>query len=146
MEAQGYMIRDNVNLQDIQSTMLLVRNGQQSSGKATRHIDVRYYFIKDQIDQKLMRLEYCPTDIMVTDVLTKPLQGTQFRCLRALLLNYADPALMSVKIKIATQSPGVKTGLSSLATKILTSGLSDRARKPPSSLSVILTLFCVAPE
>ena len=51
-----------------------------------------------------------------------------------------------VKIKIATQSPGVKTGLSSLATKILASGLSDRARKPPSSLSVILTLFCVAPE
>ena len=83
MEAQGYMIHDNVILQDNQSTMLLACNGQQSSGKATRHIDVRYYFIKDQIDQKLMRLEICPTDLMVADVLTKPLQGTQFRHLRA---------------------------------------------------------------
>ena len=83
MEAQGYMIRDNVILQDNQSTMLLACNGQQSSGKATRHIDVRYYFIKDQINQKLMHLEYCPTDLMVADVLTKPLQGTQFRRLRA---------------------------------------------------------------
>ena len=95
MEAQGYMIRDNVILQDNQSTMLLARNGQQSSGKATRHIDVRYYFVKDQIDKKLMRLEYCPTDLMVADILTKPLQGTQFRRLRARLLNYADPVLMS---------------------------------------------------
>ena len=95
MEAQGYMIRDNVIMQDNQSTMLLARNGQQSSGKATRHIDVRYYFVKDQIDKKLMRLEYCPTDLMVADMLTKPLQGTQFRRLRARLLNYADPVLMS---------------------------------------------------
>ena len=95
MEVQGYMIWDNVILQDNQSMMLLAHNGQQSSGKATRHIDVRYYFIKDQIDQKLMHLEYCPTDLMVTDVLTKPLQGTQFWRLQARLLNYADPALIS---------------------------------------------------
>ena len=95
MEAQGYMIRDTVILQDNQSTMLLACNGQQSSGKATRHIDVRYYFVKDQIDKKLMRLEYCPADLMVADMLTKPLQGTQFHHLRARLLNYADPALMS---------------------------------------------------
>ena len=95
MEAQGYMIRDNVIMQDNQSTMLLARNGQQSSGKATRHIDVRYYFVKDQIDKKLMCLEYCPTDLMVADMLIKPLQGTQFRRLRARLLNYANPVLMS---------------------------------------------------
>ena len=70
-------------LQDNQSTMLLAHNGQQSSGKATTHIDVRYYFVKDQIDKNLMRLENCPTDLMVADMLTKPLQGTQFRRLRA---------------------------------------------------------------
>ena len=120
MEAQGYMIRDNVILQDNQSTMLLARNGQQSSGKATRLIDVRYYFIKDQIDQKLMRLEYCPTDLMVADVLTKPLQGTQFCRLRAQLLNYADRALMSDPQEYAgahgpgpPSSPGADTGLPS---------------------------------
>ena len=47
------MIHDNVIMQDNQSTMLPARNGQQSSGKATRHIDVRYYFVKDQIDKKI---------------------------------------------------------------------------------------------
>ena len=120
MEAQGYMIRDNVILQDNQSMMLLARNGQHSSGKATRHIDVRYYFIKDQIDQKLMRLEYCPTDLMVTDVLTKPLQGTKFRRWRARLLNYADLALMSDPQECVgahgpgpPSSPGADTGLPS---------------------------------
>ena len=120
MEAQGYMICDNVILQDNQSTMLLARNGQQSSGKATSHIDVRYYFIKDQIDQKLMRLEYCPTDLMVADVLTKPLQGTQFRRLRARLLTYADPVVMSDPQECVgahgpgpPSSPGADAGLPS---------------------------------
>ena len=120
MEAQGYMIHDNVILQDNQSTMLLAHNGQQSSGKATRHIDVRYYFIKDQIDQKLMHLKYCPTNLMVADVLTKPLQGTQFCRLRTQLLNYADPALMSHPQECVgahgpgpPSSPGADTGLPS---------------------------------
>ena len=53
--------------------------GQQSSGKATRHIDVRYYSIKNQIDQKLMRLEYCPTDLMVGKLILMYVKSPSFR-------------------------------------------------------------------
>ena len=49
METQGYVIHDNAIWQDNQSMMLLVRNGQQSSGKATRHIDVRYFLPRTKL-------------------------------------------------------------------------------------------------
>jgi hypothetical protein len=35
-------------------------------------------------------VEYCPTEDMISDVLTKPLQGSAFHKLRTLLLNIKD--------------------------------------------------------
>jgi hypothetical protein len=87
MEGQGIMITNNIVYQDNQSTMLLAKNGQASSGKRTRHIDIRYFFIKDRISNNKLRIEYCPTDMMISDLLTKPLQGSQFRKLRNQMLD-----------------------------------------------------------
>jgi hypothetical protein len=85
--AQGYKIRDNVVYQDNQSTMLLAKNGRASSGRRTRHIDIRYFFVTDRIKRGELRIEYCPTGDMVADFFTKPLQGSLFRKLRAIILN-----------------------------------------------------------
>jgi hypothetical protein len=85
--AQGYEISDNVVFQDNQSTMLLEKNGKASSGRRTRHIDIRYFFVTDRIKNGEMRIEYCPTEEMVADFFTKPLQGSLFRKLRGLILN-----------------------------------------------------------
>ena len=37
-----------------------------------------------------MRIEYCPTDEMVSDFMTKPLQGKKFRDFRKMMLNLSD--------------------------------------------------------
>ena len=87
LEAQGYRASDNVVYQDNQSAMLLERNGRASSGKRTRHVDIRYFFVTDRINQKQMRVEYCPTEEMIADFFTKPLQGSLFRKFRTFLLN-----------------------------------------------------------
>ena len=58
LNAQGFTVNDNVVYQDNQSAILLERNGQKSSGKRTRHIDIRYYFITDRIAHKEVRVEY----------------------------------------------------------------------------------------
>jgi Reverse transcriptase (RNA-dependent DNA polymerase) len=87
LEAQGYHASDNVVYQDNQSAMLLERNGRASSGKRTRHVDIRYFFVTDRIQQKQMRVEYCPTEEMIADFFTKPLQGSLFRKFRTFLLN-----------------------------------------------------------
>ena len=49
-EAQGYGIDDNILYQDNTSAMLLENNRKKSSTKNTKHINVRYYFIKDRIE------------------------------------------------------------------------------------------------
>ena len=45
--SQGYGIIENLLLQDNKSSILLERNGRASSGKRTRHINIRYFFIMD---------------------------------------------------------------------------------------------------
>ena len=86
-EEQGYEIKDNIVYQDNQSAILLEKNGKKSSGKRTRHLSLTYYFITDQIERKRARVAYCPTDDMIADFFTKPLQGTKFKKFRDAILN-----------------------------------------------------------
>jgi hypothetical protein len=55
--------------------------------RTTRHINIRYYFVTDRIKAGEVNVEYCPTDDMKGDPMTKPLQGKKFRDHRANLLN-----------------------------------------------------------
>ena len=87
LEAQGYKVRDSIVHQDNQSTILLSENGKASSGKRTRHINIRYFFIKDRVDSGEVKIKYCPTNEMVADFFTKPLQGSQFVKLRNAIMN-----------------------------------------------------------
>jgi hypothetical protein len=90
LKAQGYNVGPAMVAQDNKSSILLEMNGMKSSTKRTRHINVRYYFVTDRINKGDMIMEYCPTADMISDILTKPLQGSPFRKLRALLLNLKD--------------------------------------------------------
>jgi hypothetical protein len=87
--AQGYEISDNVVFQDNQSTMLLEKNGWASRGCRTRHINIWYFFVTDQVKSGEVRIKYCPTGEMVADFFTKPLKGSFFRKLQGIILN--DP-------------------------------------------------------
>ena len=68
--------------QDNMSSMLLERNGRQSSTKRTKHMDIRYFYVGDHIQNKTLSLHHCPTDEMLADYFTKPLQGSLFVRLR----------------------------------------------------------------
>ena len=78
------------------STQLLIKNGKMSSGKKTKHIKAKFFLIKDRVDNGEIRLIDCPTEVMWADIMTKPLQGTAFRVMRAELMNcpvnYEDPS------------------------------------------------------
>ncbi len=80
---------DNISIQ------LLIKNGKMSSGKKTKHIKAKFFFIKDRIDNGEIRVLDCPAEEMWADIMTKPLQGTVFRVMRAELMNcpvnYKDP-------------------------------------------------------
>ena len=85
---QGYDIPPVTVYQDNQAAIRLMENGFTSSSR-TRHIDIRYFFIKDRIENGDVRIEYLHTKQMIADFLTKPLVGELFYRLRDLLLGYA---------------------------------------------------------
>ena len=55
--------------------MLLDQNEMESISKRTKHIRVRYYFIKYHIAVGDIVVKHCPTGEMKADNFTKPLQG-----------------------------------------------------------------------
>ena len=92
--AQGWEVNETVIYQDNKSAILLETNGAASSSKRTRHIDIRYYFVKDRIAAGELTIEFCPTDDMWADYFTKPLQGAKFLFLRRIIMN--EPGVRSV--------------------------------------------------
>ena len=90
MEAQGYTIAQNIFFQDNQSAMRIERNRLASCGQKSKHINIRYFFIKDQLEGNSIELHYCPilTEKMLADFLSKPLQGTLFRKFRDILMGH----------------------------------------------------------
>ena len=81
LEDQGVTIKETVLYQDNMSSMLLEQNGRQMSTKRTKHMDIRYFYVGDHIQNKTLSLQHCPTDEMLADYFTKPLQGSLFICL-----------------------------------------------------------------
>jgi hypothetical protein len=87
LQEQGITVKDTLLYQDNMSSVLLEKNGKQSSSKRTRHMNVRYFFIKDRVCNKEIAIEYCPTEEMLADYFTKPLQGKQFYKFRDQIMN-----------------------------------------------------------
>eukprot|EP00804_Cyclotella_cryptica_P007797 CCRYP_001374-RA/>CCRYP_001374-RA protein AED:0.44 eAED:0.44 QI:0/0/0/1/0/0/3/0/308 len=50
--AMGYNVKNNMNYQNNKSSITLKKNGRTSASKCTKHIKIRYFFIKDMIEQE----------------------------------------------------------------------------------------------
>ena len=64
-----------------------IKLAQNSSGinRRTKHIDVRYHYVKHVVHSGIITLKYCTTRSMVADILTKPLGKIRFEELRDLM-------------------------------------------------------------
>jgi hypothetical protein len=82
MKAQGYGVRENIVYQDNKSAILLEKNGKASSTKRTKHINIRFFFVTDRVKKNEVSVEWCPTEDMIADFMTKPTQGALFRKFR----------------------------------------------------------------
>ena len=45
LEAQDYGVKENIVFQDNETAMLLEKNGKSSSGKRTKHINMRFFWL-----------------------------------------------------------------------------------------------------
>jgi hypothetical protein len=61
--------------------MSLIERGR-SAAERTRHIAIKYFWLKERVDQGEARVRHLGTKGMYANLLTKPLQGAQFKCER----------------------------------------------------------------
>ena len=55
------------------------------STKHAKHVDIKYHFVKDIIEQRDIILEHCSSIDMAADILTKPLDTHKFKKCRDML-------------------------------------------------------------
>ena len=89
MAAQGYPISRSFFEQDNESTLKMIKNGRASAGSRSKHIDIRYFWITDRLKTDNITARHCDTLSMLSDFLSKPLQGSLFRKFRDVLLGYS---------------------------------------------------------
>ena len=73
---------------DNQSAIAVTKNDQYHA--RTKHIDIRYHFIRESISREIIEIRYCPTENMVADIFTKALPVKTFEHLRTLLGVHLD--------------------------------------------------------
>ena len=78
--------RPTVIFDDNQGCVALAKSTRES--KRTKHIDVRYHFIRERIDSKELRVEYVPTEQQQADLLTKGLDRVKLERLRQQVLGH----------------------------------------------------------
>ena len=62
LNEQGYNLDRNIFYQDNMSAMKIEKNGRKSCGEKSRHIHIRYFFIKDILEKENIELVHCPTE------------------------------------------------------------------------------------
>ena len=93
MSKQGYPIKVSIFYQDNKSVMEMEMNGQRFCSDRSRHIHIKYFFVKDIIHQQNITIEHCGTNDMIADYFTKPLQGSLFIKMRAILMGLFHSAI-----------------------------------------------------
>ena len=61
--------------------------------KGTKHLKVRYFFVRQHIESGEIVVKWCPTEDMVADIMTKQLTGQLFKDMRDKIVHdmYVDP-------------------------------------------------------
>jgi hypothetical protein len=86
----NYPITETTTIwEDNQSAIAYSKNALVS--EKTKHIGLKWRFLKDHVEQGTIKLRYLPADEMVADMLTKPLSGPPLARHRSAILGGQDP-------------------------------------------------------
>ena len=66
--------------EDNQGCLKLIANKRFSN--RTKHISTKFHYVRDLKDKRIVFFEYCPTEFMLADMLTKPLNTNKLTSFR----------------------------------------------------------------
>ena len=73
---------------DNQSAIAMANNLKGSM--RTRHIDIKYHFVRQQVNDGVLSMDWISTSGMIADILTKPLKRILFTKFRNTLVKEVD--------------------------------------------------------
>ena len=92
----------NIVIQDKTSSIKLVKGGRRVCGSRARGIRIRYFYAHERVEDGIIIVTYCPTKGMVSDYLSKPLQGRLFRT-RNIPMGISEADYITYKVAYAEQ-------------------------------------------
>ena len=86
---QAELANETIDLfEDNQGAIAIAEN--PISGGRTKHIDVRYHFIRELVERKVLNIQYTESSNQHADILTKPLGLEAFARHRSFLMNMPE--------------------------------------------------------
>ena len=70
-------------MEDNQEAIYIARNPVTHA--RTKHIDIRYHYVREALSEGKIDLRCCPTETMVADILTKPLPKARLEMLHGIM-------------------------------------------------------------
>ena len=113
LQEQGCGTTHAIIYQDNKSAILLELNGKVSSGKRTKHIKAKYFFVADKVAEGDIVIKHVPTGEMWADMNTKPKQGMVYH------INHSH--MMNCDIELTAASGEVAAGTQNNLTSQMTS-------------------------
>jgi hypothetical protein len=88
MGAQGYKPHTTL-AKDNESEIRMLINGKASCTSNSKHVAIKYFWCTDRIKKGNISVRHCPTEKMIADYMSKPLQGRLFVTFRDVIMGWA---------------------------------------------------------
>jgi hypothetical protein len=87
MNAQGYKPH-TILAKDNESEIRMLNNGKESCTSNSKHVAIKFFWCTDRIKNGNITVRHCPTEKMVADYMSKPLQGKLFVTFRNVIMGW----------------------------------------------------------
>ena len=87
MAAQGYKTKTTL-AKDNESEIRMLLNGKKSCTSNSKHVAIKYFWCTDRIKNGNITVKYCPTEKMLANFMSKPLQGKLFILFRNVIMGW----------------------------------------------------------
>ena len=87
MNAQGYHPKITL-AKDNESEIRMLKNGKDSCTARSKHVAIKYFWSTDRIKNGDIQVKHCPTEKMLADYMSKPVQGSLFKKIRNVIMGW----------------------------------------------------------
>ena len=97
LDSVGYHVDKTSLFGDNKGSLVLAKN--PADHQKSKHIEVRYFFIRQKVAEQRVEVIYCKTTDMLADVLTKSLDMKQHERLSLAIMGHSTSSFAVLELK-----------------------------------------------